>query len=183
MNKLLSFATLLILVNLPPAFAVSETSPHLAPIQRVDLAHAEAAFSRYLSSWNSPEGDDTLDNVFVERALIELTLPARPEWTINVGGRVAIAEYVQSRRGNGDRWTFSNVQYYPTLERGVVFVQYDAVNVSYKAPRAQRNLVVIELEGARIARLRDFTGARLVVNELIEADPSAQAFRTLAHRP
>lgn len=170
-------------MHLPSAFAASEASLPLAFLQRADLAHAEAAFSRYLSSWNSAEGDQTLDSVFAERGLIELTLPARPEWTNNVGSRAAIAEYVQARRGKGASWSFSNVHYYPTLERGVVFVQYDAVNVSSEARRAQRNLVVIELEGARIARLRDFTGARLVVNDLIETDPTAPTARTLARYP
>lgn len=180
MFKFLSIAALVLSVNLPSAITASEASLPLASLQRADLAHAEAAFSRYLSSWNSSAGDEALDSVFAERALIELTLPARPEWTINVGGRAAIAEYVQARRGKGGSWSFSNVQYYPTLERGVVFVQYDAVNVSSEARRAQRNLVVIELDGARIARLRDFTGARLVVNDLIETDPTAQTGRTLA---
>lgn len=185
MYKSFFIAALLIPLHLQAATraGAADAPISMESIQKADLARAEAAFSRYLSSWKSTAAEQGLDEVFAERALIELTLPARPDWTINVGGRAAIAEYVQSRRAKGENWSFSNVHYYATLERGVVFVQYDAVSTSFSARRAHRNLVVIELDGARIAKLRDFTGARLVVNDLLEGDPSLPAGRTLARYP
>lgn len=160
-------------VSLTPALAQSSAaSATLTTQQRSDLSQAEAAFSRYLRAWSEPAADARgLQQVFMQRAVLDLTMTARPHWSIRVKGTQAIAEYLSAMRSLGAGWKFSNIRFFPTLERGVVFVQYEAV--SMLQARGYRNMVIIDMSAGRIARLRDFNSAPLMEHGLPGGHPSA----------
>ena len=132
--------------------------------QRAALQNAQSGFDRYLGAWSgSVDARNTVQDVFEERAHIELTLTDRPEWTVRIDGTTAIAEYVETMHAVGGQWTFSNVHYYPTMQPGIVFAQFDATGNGHSFS----NLVVIELEGNQIVRLRDFNAASLLLQNVL----------------
>lgn len=159
------------------AASADSASGNLSPsaAQEVTLAQAEAAFSRYLEAWNDGQDATAVEHLFTDEASVELRLATRPEWVIKIDGASAIAEYVQQVGKVGTDWRFGEVRYFPTLQKDVVFVQYDARTKSRATGEqiSYRNLVVVTLDQGRIARLRDFNGAGLALRGLPSAEQTA----------
>lgn len=165
MSKTIAIAVLTAITHCAPLFAGADATA-LHPDQQSDLRHAQVGFDRYLGAWSgASDPRDTVQGVFEEGAHIELTLTNRPEWTLRIDGTTAITEYIETMRALGGQWQFSTVHYFPTLQPGIVFAQFDATGNGHSF----RNVVVIELEGSQIARLRDFNAAPLLLQNVLNA--------------
>jgi len=174
MTKLSIIAASLTLALLSP-LASAEPANAPSKAQRLDLDRAETAFLRYLNSWALHNtATDNIAAIFAEGAVIEVSLQ-RAEWTLNIDGRNAIAEYLGDLGKIGSQWSFSNVHFFPTLEQGVVFAQYEVSAHSQIAGQElnHRNVVAIEMRGGQIARIRDFGGGRLINQTLLGSTPVA----------
>jgi len=144
------------------ALAINET-------ELVEVGLARKAFSAYLAAWSS-EGVDlsNLSHAISKDAVLEFGV-ARYDWTFNIEGEDAIAEYVRDLNGIASNWKFSDIYYFPTLERNIVFVQYEASfmrKVSGKT-EIQKHVASIEMNGEQISRVCDFADSRWIFDLLL----------------
>ncbi len=145
----------------------------LSTDQMRDTALATQAFGAYLSAWSSKAFDTaTLSNALTEGAVLELGI-ARLDCVFNVKGTAAIEEFARDVDTVATDWSFSGIHYFPTLERHVVFVQYDAsfTRVASGNVETKRHLAVIELKEDRISRIRDFADSRWILDALLTDAP------------
>lgn len=161
-------ASLVLAICSSPAHAESSLTSETSRAQVATLDLARTVFTRYLEAWSG--GNTTGESVaalFSDRAQIELPLAGHLEWTITIEGRPAIGEVLDAMNRADTRWTFSDLHFFPTLQAGVVFVQYTGMESSARASDVHyRNLALIEIDGERIVRIRDFNGAALVMKNL-----------------
>jgi len=118
------------------------------------IARAERAFGRYAAACAARDSrtarDATTTDVRIEYVLAEpgtyLSLDAK--------SLVSVCGPDDAAFGPGSR--VSNLWILPTGDANAVFIQYDARRGEGGA--TQRQLALLELEGSRIARLRNFGG-------------------------
>lgn len=145
------------------ATTLAEQSTPPAPVEVTPMAQAQEAFGHYLSAWSARHAaPENLAEIFSDGAVVELNIPTRPDWSLHIEGRQAIQTFVGEVSLASKSWTFSAVRYFPTQQDNVVFAQYTSTTQVDGQVAQQTNLVIIELDGSRIAHLRDLNGAQTV---------------------
>jgi hypothetical protein len=132
--------------------------PHtLAATRAADVvARAEHAFTAYVVACSSQDGRD-LSVAMTDDATVEYASQT-PGAYLTVDGSSLFAEADSAMAHRGGTRHISNVWIFPTNEPNTVFVQYEADRnpASLDGVRRQSQLVMLEMRGDRIARMRSF---------------------------
>jgi hypothetical protein len=118
------------------------------------ILRAESAIIGYVRACASNDAQD-LNSVLTEDARIEFALE-QPGTYLSIDASSWAADCVASIH-SGDSPQISNLWIFPTLDANALFVQYD-VPASAGSTR-ERQLVLIEMRGDRIARMVNFSSS------------------------
>ncbi len=141
-----------------------------APSTQVLEMRGRQALAAYLELWKSPKAD-LMASTFNEDAVLEYSLYI-PESNSEIRGREWMINSVQAIAQLGRDWSFNNIQLFPTLNPNTYFAQYTAsATLVATGEYFERNvIVVLELDGERASRLREFFNPAIAL-----ASTSAQA--------
>lgn len=132
------------------------------------VAAAREAVGHYLSAWVSRYvSRDNLNDIFSDEAAVELKMTSRPDWGLRIEGRKAIGQFIEEGSLAGTSWSFTDLAIYPTMSPNVVFAQFTSNAMIGDRSVVQNNLLVIELDGTRIANLKDLNGSPVVIEALL----------------
>lgn len=132
------------------------------------IAVAREAVGHYLSAWVSRYvSSENLKDIFSDEAAVELKVTSHPEWALHIEGREAIGEFIGEGSMAATSWSFTDLAIYPTMSRNIVFAQYNSNAMIGGRTVVQNNLLVIELDGSRIAHLKDLNGSPAVIEALL----------------
>lgn len=134
----------------------------LAAIQSLPAAasdvmqRAEKAFGSQLALMRAPNNPHNPqlswigENAIYHYALHEYALRGI-DVNLRIEGRAAVSAHLRALAEAAPRATVENMQFFPTLEPDVVFVQYDLVTAEYAAKRSSA-LVIIQMNGDQIVK-------------------------------
>lgn len=127
-----------------------------APVTEALEMGARQALAAYLELWKSPNAD-LMASAFNEDAVLEYALSI-PEINSEIRGRESMINSVQAIAQLGRDWSFNNIRLFPTLNPNTYFAQYTAsATLVATGEYFERNvIVVLELDGTRASRLREF---------------------------
>lgn len=135
-----------------------------------NIAAAREAVSHYLSAWvGQYVSRENMRDIFSDEAAVELEVTSRPHWSLRIEGRAAIGEFIEEASQAGSSWSFTDLAIYPTMNPNVVFAQFSSSALIGGRKIAQSNLLVIELDGNRIANLKDLNGSPAVMEALLNS--------------
>lgn len=118
-------------------------------------ARAEQAFAAYVAAWSSGEAG-ALSDVVTEDAVIEYALP-RPGSFLTVDVDTASAVCATETAALEPR-QLANLWIFPAPDEKTVFIHYDTAGASTRAASAaEQQLLMLEMRGKRIARIRNLT--------------------------
>ena len=148
---------------------VTSVAAKQAPTTPVLEMGARQALAAYLELWKSKA--DSMASAFNEDAVLEYSLYI-PEINSEIRGRESIINSVQAVAQLGRDWSFNNIRLFPTLNPNTYFAQYTAsATLVATGEYFERNvIVVLELDGERASRLREFFNPAIAL-----ASTSAQA--------
>jgi len=120
------------------------------------IARAESAFAAYLAACSSQSARDLLA-ALTDDAVVEYA-SQNPGTYRMVDAFALIGEVTDASTRDAGAQQVSGVWIYPTNDANVVFVQYEAQSgpASLPGTRKQPQLVMLEMRGDRIARMRSF---------------------------
>ncbi len=148
--------------------AAANSSVAMQEAELALIGRARKAFGTYLAAWSSLEAQSrALSKVLTEDAVFEFRI-ARPDWSFKIEGEDAVVAHLGNLNAAASNWTFSNVHYFPTLDRNVVFVQYDArfTRTASGQVELQKHVSSIEMKDERIAHVREFADSRWILDSL-----------------
>lgn len=155
-SLVLALCTALVSAAAPAKTVETAQVPHTAAAKAAAglISRAEHAIVGYVAACVSNAAQD-LNGVMTEDARIEFALD-EPGTYLSIDASSWAAGCAANVR-SGDSPRMSNLWIFPTLDADVVFVQYDV-----PAPAGavlERQLVLLEMRGERIARMVNFTSA------------------------
>jgi ketosteroid isomerase-like protein len=131
------------------------------------LARASAAFQGQAALRAGAQAPLSTD-WFTEDAVYEYSAPAQA-LSLSWSGRAAVHEHLRSRAARNDEIDMATLYFFPTLAPDVVFAQYQAAGA-----HARRVVVIVEMRGASIARIREFTQPNVIADALNATAPSTR---------
>jgi hypothetical protein len=134
------------------------TAIHLAPVSAAErdvIERARLAFSEQLRLACSVNGEY---GWIAEHAVYQYPL-AGIDMTLRVEGRDAVANHLREISEIDPATQVENIAYYPTLDRNIVFVQYDRVSHGESVER-RPIVAIIEMRGDQIVKFTQLNGAR-----------------------
>ena len=132
------------------------------------IARATVAFHGQAASLTSPQRETQI-SWFTEDAAYEYSAPAEAI-LLSWHGEFAIHQHLRHRADQGDTVEASNVMFFPTNDPNTVFVQYEV-----SGTRARPVVVLMEMRGSQIARIREFARAETIVDVLLTGQLSPSA--------
>ena len=145
MRKLFVGLAVLAAVHLSPAFAT----------ERDVIQRAKLAFSEQLELVSSVSGEYEwiAENAVYQYPLYDINVKLRVE------GRDAVSAHLRAVAAVAPNMQVENISYYPTLDRNVVFVQYDRVSRDGTDER-RRIVAIMEMRGDQIVSFTQLNTTR-----------------------